>query len=53
MTVQLTVNTAGVNAGTWVANSWIGTLEISSPYTEVGQYYCPAQTVRQELTATR
>lgn len=53
VTARLTVDAAGVDDGTWVANSWIGTLEISSPYTEVGQYYCSAQTVRQDLTATR
>lgn len=53
VTARLTVDTAGVDDGTWVANSWTGTLEISSPYTEVGERYCPADAIRQELAATR
>jgi hypothetical protein len=52
VTVRLTVDAAGVQEGTWVANSLTGTLEISSPYTEVGAQYCPAQVVVAGFTAT-
>lgn len=53
VTAVLTVDAAEMDDGMWTASSWSGTLEIASPYTEVGQYYCSSQTIRQDLTAAR
>jgi len=52
--VKVTVKTAGVDARAWSANSWVGTMTISSPYTSAaGGWYCPAQSVTTSLTASR
>ena len=52
--VKVTVKTAGVDARAWSANSWVGTMTISSPYTSAGGgWYCPPQSVTTSLTASR
>jgi chitodextrinase len=54
VTVQLTVNKAGVDNRAWSASSWVGTMTISAPYTSAGAgYYCPAQSHTMSLTANR
>jgi chitodextrinase len=53
LTVQMTVDTARTTAGQWTASSWTGTLEMATPYIDVGDgYYCPSQTYRYDLSAT-
>lgn len=53
VTARLTVDDADVRDGTWVATSWSGTLEISSPYVEVGNFYCPSQRITEDISATK
>jgi hypothetical protein len=45
--LDLTVKvTAGdMSDTTWTASNWTGNLTLSIPYTTVGNYYCPAQTI--------
>jgi len=40
--IQLSVITARVNNGAWIASSWAGTMAVSSPYTASGNFFCPA-----------
>ena len=40
--IQLSVTTARVANGTWIASSWAGTMVVNSPYTASGSLYCPA-----------
>jgi Protein of unknown function (DUF2510)/Fibronectin type III domain len=40
--IQLSVITARVANGTWIASSWAGTMVVNSPYTASGSFYCPA-----------
>ena len=40
--IQLSVITARVANGTWLASSWAGTMVVNSPYTASGSLYCPA-----------
>jgi hypothetical protein len=40
--IQLSVITARVGKGTWIASSWAGTMVVNSPYTASGSLYCPA-----------
>jgi Protein of unknown function (DUF2510)/Fibronectin type III domain len=40
--IQLSVITARVANGTWIAGSWAGTMVVNSPYTASGSLYCPA-----------
>jgi hypothetical protein len=44
-TVALTVRVTegAVSDGTWAASKWTASLDLSIPYTRVGNYYCPAQ----------
>jgi hypothetical protein len=53
LTLRLTVETSGVDESSWVARTWSGTLTIASPYTKVGGYYCPAQSVTATVTGSR
>jgi Fibronectin type III domain/Protein of unknown function (DUF2510) len=40
--IQLSVITARVGNGAWIASSWAGTMVVNSPYTASGSFYCPA-----------
>jgi hypothetical protein len=40
--IQLSVVTARVANGAWIAGSWAGTMVVNSPYTASGSLYCPA-----------
>jgi Fibronectin type III domain/Protein of unknown function (DUF2510) len=40
--IQLSVITARVGNGAWIASSWAGTMVVKSPYTASGSLYCPA-----------
>jgi len=40
--IQLSVITARVDNGAWIASSWAGTMVVNSPYTASGSLYCPA-----------
>jgi hypothetical protein len=40
--IQLSVITARVANGTWIASSWAGTMVVNSPYAASGSFYCPA-----------
>jgi hypothetical protein len=40
--IQLSVVTARVGGGAWIASSWAGTMAVKSPYTASGSFYCPA-----------
>jgi hypothetical protein len=40
--IQLSVITARVGSGAWIASSWAGTMVVNSPYTASGSFYCPA-----------
>jgi Protein of unknown function (DUF2510)/Fibronectin type III domain len=40
--IQLSVITARVDNGAWIASSWAGTMVVNSPYTSSGSFYCPA-----------
>ena len=52
VTVTITVKSGNADTGEWLASSWAGTLRIDAPYTDAGQYYCPAQTTTASLTST-
>lgn len=51
VTVRLDVEEAGTVDGEWVARAWTGTIEIASPYVDVGQRYCPAQAITADLAS--
>jgi Protein of unknown function (DUF2510) len=40
--IQLSVITARVDNGAWIATSWAGTMVVNSPYTASGSLFCPA-----------
>ena len=40
--IKLSVVTARVDGGAWIASSWAGTMAVKSPYTASGSFYCPA-----------
>ena len=42
LAIQLTIQTAQVDNGAWMAGTWAGTMKVSSPYTSSGNYYCNA-----------
>lgn len=42
LTFRLTIHSAQVDNGAWVAGTWAGTMDVSSPYTSSGNYYCTA-----------
>jgi len=49
LTIRLTINTAQVDNGAWMAGTWAGTMTVSSPYTSSGNYYCSASHQRISL----
>ena len=51
--VTLTVTSGAVSDGTWLAHAWNGTVEVDSPYTEVGNYYCDAQTITMSVSSAQ
>jgi hypothetical protein len=51
-TITLSIAAKGaVTNGAW--NAWKGTMKVSSPYTTVGNEYCPAQSWSFAVTGTR
>jgi hypothetical protein len=40
--IHLSVITARVDNGAWIASSWAGTMVVNSPYTTSGSFFCPA-----------
>ena len=42
LAIRLTIHTAQVDNGAWMAATWAGTMRMSSPYTASGNYYCSA-----------
>ncbi len=54
LTLRITVKKGQARKREWVATSWVGSMEVYSPYTSAGGgYYCPAQSVGTSLIATR
>jgi hypothetical protein len=53
VTVNLTVTSGAVSDGTWLANAWNGTVEVQMPYTQVGNYYCDAQSITLSASSTQ
>ena len=52
ITIRVQVSKAGLVEGEWVATDIKGTLKVRSPYTSVGNWYCPAQTHAMSVTGT-
>jgi Fibronectin type III domain len=50
--VRVTVKAAQVSGSDWLVSRFTGTMRISSPYTQAGSYYCPAQSVTTSLAST-
>jgi hypothetical protein len=50
LTIRVALTTAQVSNGAWVATAWAGTMDVVSPYTASGNYYCPA--ARQTIALT-
>jgi hypothetical protein len=51
--IQITVNNAGVANQIWSATSWIGTIQVFSPHTDLGGgNYCDAQSFIAHLSAS-
>jgi chitodextrinase len=49
---RLTVHTALVDNGVWMAGTWAGTMRVSSPYTSSGNYYCNASEQKISLSGS-
>jgi hypothetical protein len=47
---RITLSGAHVSGGTWLATAWGGTVDVASPYTAQGIYFCPA--AHQTVTVT-
>lgn len=52
ITVNITVQTGALSGTTWSAKALTGTMQIDSPYTSAGQYYCSQQTFTASLAAS-
>ena len=52
VTLNLTVRSAGMSGGEWLATAWDGTLTLDSPYTSVPGGYCPAYSVTTALSSS-
>jgi hypothetical protein len=39
---RITLTTAHVNNGAWLASAWHGTVDVASPFTSQGIYFCPS-----------
>ena len=50
--IQMTLKDAGMSNQNWSASSWVGTLEIFSPYTDAGASYCPASDYTASLSGS-
>jgi hypothetical protein len=51
--LRITVTTAAVDNQAWTADSWVGSLALTSPYTSVGGgLYCPAGSAAFSLNAS-
>jgi len=50
--IQLSVITARVDNGAWIAGSWAGAMVVNSPYTASGSLYCPASQRTATLSAS-
>jgi hypothetical protein len=42
LTIRVKLTKAQVESGIWTAAGWHGTVQVSSPYTASGSFYCPA-----------
>ena len=42
LTIRVKLTTAQVENEAWTASAWRGTVQVSSPYTASGNFYCPA-----------
>ncbi|HEU4945544.1 MAG TPA: fibronectin type III domain-containing protein [Kribbella sp.] len=50
VTVRLTARSGRMSGETWVVDSLTGTMTIASPYTTAGAYFCPAQSVKVNIS---
>jgi len=48
ITLDITAKSGGIRNGAWTA--WTGVMDESSPYTVVGDEYCPTQSWRFAVT---
>lgn len=53
-TITLTIRLKGaaMDGKSWAADSWAGTMVMASPYSSVGRYYCPAQSVSTTISGS-
>jgi hypothetical protein len=42
LTIRVKLTKAQVDNEAWTAAAWHGTVQVSSPYTASGSFYCPA-----------
>jgi len=42
LTFRITMSTAHVSSGQWLASAWAGTVDVTSPFTSQGIFFCPS-----------
>lgn len=50
--VRLTVKTGFMDGSTWAVDTFTGSMRIDSPYTTVGSYFCPAQSMNTTISGS-